>query len=369
MNNSEDDYLPGLIDCFVPDNRLIDLAQRTPLQCVDWSYARAANCQIWLKRDDLIHPAVSGNKLFKLFHPVKNAQASGCQGLLSFGGRHSNHLYALAKLSQALNLPSAALVRGDEINLGAQQGELLDELGTLGMQLRPVARDVYRQKNQSEFLNDLRRQFPNYYIIPEGGEGLLGAMGFADYALGLKQQLQTADVQVDSVWLGCGTGTTLAGLATSIQNLQGVCALAMQEQQAYTNALEQVTGQLRYQLNATPAGANPVGWHGFDLPFGRLSQPLLENCLEFWRETGVLMDPIYGAKVLYALRKAFANGLRNRRMLIIHTGGVQGWRGFSKQTAAVPGFCDTVDYYLADRTAFLLQDSDLTLGLSVQAHI
>lgn len=362
VNGRVDDYIDH-------DDRLIHLAQRTPLQRVEWSHARAANCQIWLKRDDLVHHAVSGNKLFKLFHPVKHALSSGCQGLISFGGRHSNHLYALAKLSQALKLPCAAIVRGDEINPNSEQGTLLDELRGLGMQLQPVARSVYRQKNQIEFLSTLRRQFPSYYIIPEGGEGLLGAQGFADYALGLKRQLQTANTHIDSVWLACGTGTTLAGLATSDLNLQAVCALATPEQQAYKIGIEQLTCQLRQKLNATPAEANPVGWHGFDVPFGKLPPPMLATCVEFWRENGVLMDPIYGAKVLYALHKAFANGLRNRRIVVIHTGGVQGWRGFSKQASSCPGFCDTVDYYLADRTAFLLQDSDLTLGLSAQAHI
>ncbi|HEY6529455.1 MAG TPA: pyridoxal-phosphate dependent enzyme [Cellvibrionaceae bacterium] len=340
-------------------SKIYALAQRAAIQPVSWSRASAANCRIWVKRDDLLHEAVSGNKLFKLFYYLHEAAAVKSCGIISFGGAYSNHLYALAKVAQAINLPSVGIIRGEECDL---QNPTLAELNTCGMQLQRVDRTSYRHKTSAEFNAQLTEQYPGYYLIPEGGAGVLGAQGFADYAEAVSAQLINNDLAMDSIWLPAGTGTSVAGLAARWHNIQAVCALALNEPATYTQAIAAWTRQLcQAQPSLKPY---PIAWHGFALPFGKLTASILEACRAFWCETGLLFDPIYGGKVLLALQKAFDSGLRNQHILIIHTGGVQGWRGFFSRKNNIPDEIEhAVTAYFADKTSFILDDTDLTLGI------
>ncbi|HRH76535.1 MAG TPA: pyridoxal-phosphate dependent enzyme [Cellvibrionaceae bacterium] len=335
---------------------LFALAQRAHLQPVTWSCAAAAHCRIWIKRDDLLHAAVSGNKLFKLFHHLLTAKKSAARGLLSFGGAYSNHLYAMAQVAKAQQLPAVAIIRGTDADL---ENPTLARLRNEGMQLMPVSREQYRLKMQPSFIEQLKTQFSGFYLIPEGGAGFLGAQGFVDYAQAVSAQLLAQDITVDAVWLPAGTGTSVAGLAACWHNVHAVGALAMQDRQPYVEAVE----VLRHQL-AGVDGAHGVSWHGFDIPFGKTPASIIEICRAFWDETGVLFDPIYGGKLLLALQKAFSNGLRHQQILIIHTGGNQGWQGvFNRTRVNTCELQDAFSHYMQNKTQFLLQDSDLTLGI------
>lgn len=341
---------------------LYALAQRAPLQPVVWSCARAANCRLWIKRDDLLHAAVSGNKLFKLFHHLLAAKKTAAQCVLSFGGAYSNHLYALARVAKALNLPAIGVIRGAEADL---ENPTLSELQRQGMQLVPISREQYRHKMAPAFIAQLKARFAGAYLIPEGGAGILGAQGFADYAVAVSAQLMAQDIAVDSVWLPAGTGTSVAGLASRWHNVHAVGALAIKDIKPYTQSIEAWAQQL-----AGNACAQGPSWHGFDIAFGKLSAPIIEACHAFWCETGVLLDPIYGGKVLLALQKAFAQGLRDQHILILHTGGNQGWRGvLNRPQTNTTHLQDAINHYFHDTTSFMLHDADLTLGIAAQAAI
>lgn len=341
---------------------IFHLAQRSKIQALNWSCASAANCRIWIKRDDLLHPQVSGNKLFKLFHYLQQAAKQKSSGLISFGGAYSNHLYALARVAAVLKMPSVGVIRGDEFKLN---NPTLMELGQYGMTAMQVDRQTYRRKMQPEFFALLNNQYPGFFVVPEGGAGVLGAQGFTDYAEAVTEQLQQENLTLDSVWLPAGTGTCVAGLAARWPYVHAVCALALANSAPYIDQLTALTRTLGHG-SAAPGS---VAWHGFNIPFGKVPQSIIECCLAFWRETGVLMDPIYGGKVLLALQHAFNNGLRDQRILILHTGGIQGWRGFFTGKAVIPNeFKDAVTQYFADTKSFILNDTDLTLGLSAMAE-
>ncbi|MEY4589220.1 MAG: hypothetical protein RL497_1296 [Pseudomonadota bacterium] len=341
----------------MPNNASIlsQWAQRPVIQPVNWSSAKRANCRIWVKRDDLIHPQVSGNKLFKLFHYVRQASALKSAGLISFGGAYSNHLYALARVASTINLPCVGIIRGEENTL---QNPTLAELTHCGMQLECVGRAEYRQKMDAQFSAQLQEKYPGFYVIPEGGAGVLGARGFADYAEAVSAQLINENLNIHSVWLPAGTGTSVAGLAAHWPNIQAVCALALSEPQPYIQAVAAWTHEL--QKTATHLNAHPVVWHGFNIPFGKLPQAIMECCWAFWCETGLLFDPIYGSKVLFALQRAFEQGLRDQNILILHTGGIQGWRGFFTGKHSIPNeFEHAVAHYLTQTQPFILNDIDL----------
>jgi len=336
------------------------LAQLAPIQPVAWPCAQAANCRLWIKRDDLLHPAVSGNKLFKLFHHLQQAKKSAARGLISFGGAYSNHLYALARVAKALNMPALAIIRGEEVDL---DNPTLRELHALRMHLVPISREQYRRKLEPAFMAELTERYAHYYVIPEGGAGVLGAQGFADYAEAVSAQLIEQDIEVDTVWLPAGTGTSVAGLASRWHNVQAVGALALANAAPYIQEIEVLIGQLR----ANKLG-HSVTWHGFDMPFGKIPASIIDVCRDFWRATGVLLDPIYGGKVLLALQKAFAEGLRDQHILLVHTGGNQGWRSvLARPQVNCTKLQDALSQYFQDASSFMLSDADLTLGIAANA--
>ncbi|HMW72516.1 MAG TPA: pyridoxal-phosphate dependent enzyme, partial [Cellvibrionaceae bacterium] len=281
------------------------------------------------------------------------------RGVISFGGAYSNHLYALARVAKALNLPAVAIIRAGDADLN---NPTLSELRAQGMQLLPISREQYRRKMEPAFSAELTTRYADFYLIPEGGAGVLGAQGFADYAEAVSAQLRAQDITPDSVWLPAGTGTSVAGLASRWHNVQAVGALAITDPKPYTQAVEAWTQQL-----TGSAGVHRVNWHGFDRPFGKIPASILDVCREFWCETGVLFDPIYGGKVLLALQKAFAQGLRNQQILILHTGGNQGWRGVLNRPQADAHLQDALNQYFQDTASFMLHDADLTLGIAANA--
>ena len=335
------------------------LAQRSSIQPVNWPCAHSANCRIWVKRDDLLHPVVSGNKLFKLFHHLKQAAELKSAGLISFGGAYSNHLYALARVAHSLNMPSVGIIRGEECDT---QNPTLMDLTAFKMHVQPVSREVYRTKTQEPFLAQLNEKYPGFYVIPEGGAGVLGAQGFVDYAEAVADQLIKAGIVIDSVWLPAGSGTSVAGLAARWQNLQAVCAFATNNPKPFMDEITLLSSQVCQRLQNRITQPHLISWHGFNIPFGKLPESIIDICWAFWQETGVLFDPIYGGKVLLALQKAFENGLRGKNILLLHTGGVQGWRGFLAHKNIPSEFEAALAHYWQGTHSFILNDTDLTLG-------
>ena len=340
--------------------QLHGLAQRSTIEEVEWSSARVASCRLFIKRDDLLHHAVSGNKLFKLFHHLHQAKNTAARGLISFGGAYSNHLYALARVAKALKLPSLGIIRGEE---AACDNPTLHKLQGCGMHLVRLSREQYRRKMDPLFLAEIKTCYEDFYLIPEGGAGVLGAQGFADYADAVTAQLEKQNLHIDSVWLPAGTGTSVAGLAARWHNVHAVGALALQDPSAYKREIHSWTDKL---CGARPI--HPVKWHGFDGRFGRITASIIDICRSFYDQTGVLLDPIYGGKVLLALQKAFDQGLHNQHILLIHTGGNQGWRGVIERSPLVPPvICDALTQYFQDVPSFRLNDADLTLGIAANA--
>ncbi|MYT31546.1 pyridoxal-phosphate dependent enzyme [Streptomyces sp. MspMP-M5] len=191
-----------------PDPRILRPRLPSPLQEVDDPPFARRGVRLLLKRDDLIHPALPGNKWRKLAPNLRAAAEAGDRALLTFGGAYSNHLRATAAAGRLLGLATVGVVRGDEL-AGAPLNWSLARCAADGMRLHFVDRATYRRKTDPDVLAALRDHFGAFRLIPEGGSNALAAQGCTELGHELRGH-------ADTIGVACGTGGTLAGLAAGL---------------------------------------------------------------------------------------------------------------------------------------------------------
>ncbi|MGN8250810.1 1-aminocyclopropane-1-carboxylate deaminase/D-cysteine desulfhydrase [Pseudomonas sp. SMV7] len=293
----------------------LDLAQ-APLHPLNLPWLENARVEAAILRLDLIDPLISGNKWFKLRHHLQHAMASNAPGLISLGGNHSNHLHALAAAGKRFGFATAGLLRGH-----AQDTPTVRDLRALGMQLHWLGYGGYRARNQPGFWQPWQARYPGWQCIAEGGGGLAGAQGCAlilDQARAQLAALGWADY--DAWWLAAGTGTTMAGLVLAEEGRHVVHgALAVPRDHGVEQALTELAGTQGYQLHDACRGG-----------FGKFDDELLAFIADCERHTGVPLEALYTGKALLALRQQVEAGLfaPGTRLIVVHTGGLQGRRGY-----------------------------------------
>lgn len=257
-------------------------------------------------RLDLLHPEISGNKWFKLKYNLEEATLLKKDTIVTFGGAFSNHIAATAMACNLAKLNSVGIIRGDEAH---SDNPTLNEAKKLGMKLRFLSRDDYRRKTDELFLNDLKNQFQNSYIIPEGGDNELGQKGCGEI-------LNEETFEYHHVFCACGTGATFRGIQQSLkphQFLSGINVLKFEAKVPFQNA---------EVLN--------------DYHFGGYAKHTVK-LLEFksWLETefNIPLDYIYTAKLFYAVFELMKNKNLDpaKKILIIHSGGLQGNAGYENR--------------------------------------
>ncbi|MDC0598629.1 pyridoxal-phosphate dependent enzyme [Gammaproteobacteria bacterium] len=270
-------------------------------------------------RCDLIHPELSGNKWFKLKYNLLAANQAGCKTLLSFGGAWSNHIHALAASGKLFGFKTIGVIRGEIAELSKSNACLADASAN-GMLLHAVTRAEYRYKESTEFIEDLHKQFGDFFLIPEGGANLEGIKGCAE----ILQLFQSE--AFDKICLACGTGTTLAGLLTATKS--DVLGFQVLKGEHYLQ--QQVNGLLaHYALSAKADWSILDNYHCGG--YAKTTPVLLEFINSFQQQTGIPLEPIYSGKMLYGIYALIQQGFfpEGSRILAIHGGGLQGRRGFS----------------------------------------
>lgn len=286
---------------------------QTPVTELQNLAIQKAGIRLLIKREDLNHPFVSGNKWWKLKYNLEAAQQQGHQTLLTFGGAYSNHIYATAAAAHELGLKSIGIIRGEEtIPLNPTLAFAKDQ----GMELRYLSRTAYRSKHESEFINQLKDRYGDFYLIPEGGTNQLAIKGVAELA----RQLQT-EVEFDYLCAAVGTGGTVAGLVEGLDNSKQVLGFPVLKNASFLEAeIRKYTNKQYWKLN-------------YDYHLGGYAKPSLElmNFLKaFEKEQGILLDPVYTARLMYGVldlikKNWFQPG---SIILILHSGGLQGRAGF-----------------------------------------
>ncbi len=297
-------------------------AMGVPLQRLNWSLAATKQVDVWVRRDDLIDKYVSGNKFYKLFYNLHAAKQQGYQQILSFGGAYSNHIYALAAAAHVGGFKTVGVIRGERPK---QLSPTLMDAEAWGMRLHFVSRAEYSRKQSEQLQLELTQKYGDFFVIPEGGANEWGVKGTCVLGQVIKEQLNS---NYTAVCLASGTANTLAGVALGMTGgceggqVMGFSVLkgegnsqVPQHQQAYGNQSD------NWRLIS--------GYHG-----GGYAKKLPENISQFFgqfeRETALQIDPVYTLKMFWGVAQLLEQNYwpKGSRLVLIHTGGLQGRRGF-----------------------------------------
>ncbi len=267
-----------------------------------------------IKREDQNHPFVSGNKWWKLKYNLEEAIKTNQNTILTFGGAYSNHIYATAAAAREMGLRSIGIIRGEET---LPLNETLRFAMACGMELHYVSRDVYRTKASPQFLDELYKEFGDFYLIPEGGTNELAVKGCTEFARLLNQE-----TQVDYLCLAVGTGGTIAGMVEGFDRSKKILGFAVLKGEAFLEAeIKRFTTKRNWQL--------VYDYHAGG--YAKTNSALIKFIGEFEENYKIPLDPVYTGKLIWGLfdllhRGYFAPG---SSVLVLHTGGLQGRLGFN----------------------------------------
>lgn len=259
--------------------------------------------QVFIKRDDLIHPIVTGNKWRKLKEYLLIAQKEGSKGIISFGGAYSNHIYSLAYLCNALSLPLELIIRGDELN--ENSNEFLMQIKQWGAKMYFISREEYKTKIIPPQIYSKEK-----LIIPEGGFAAMGV----DSVRSLADEI--AFNAIDEVFLAVGTGTTLIGLAKYLPNLKINGILALSNKAEIDSNIDQILS----------AKQNIILWDSFiSKKYGKKNTELIEFCTFFVQTFHIQIEPIYTGLMIQSFFKLLKEDYfkPQTRILLIHSGGIK----------------------------------------------
>lgn len=296
----------------------------SPLQEIHSDLFEEKEVRVFVKRDDLIHPVISGNKWRKLKFNVEKFHQSKSDYLLTFGGAYSNHIAATARACKELGVPCIGIIRGDELN--ASSNSTLQQAAEDGMNLIFTKREEYDLRDEKYYHEELRRRHGNLWIVPEGGSNYYGMMGCMEIP-------KEIDFNVDYIFTAAGTGTTAAGLFFGGQSkIHVVSALkggdflfdeikAMVEW--YWSPAEELDFSKRVELLT-------------DYHFGGYAKhrkELVDFMNAFYGEHEIPLDKVYTAKMFYALYDQLKQNKipKGSTIVALHTGGLQGNQSISEE--------------------------------------
>lgn len=294
-------------------------AVNAPVQPIELPFLKPLGVQLALKREDLLHPLISGNKFRKLKYNIHQARLLGKKQILTFGGAYSNHIAATAIAAQNSGMQSIGIIRGEE--LGQNISKTLATNPTLkfayakGMDLQFITRSEYRLKARAAFLSKLRIHYPDAYIVPEGGTN--------QYAIqGCREILNKKTADFDIVAVAVGTGGTFIGLAQSATPHQTIIGVPVVGDASLAEKVHRY-GQL--------APRHWLLWDALLGGYAKIHKDLIHFINDFKQTTGIALDPIYTGKMAFAIINDIKKGMfpRGSRILMIHTGGLQGIKGMN----------------------------------------
>ena len=265
--------------------------------------------QLDLKRLDLVHPQISGNKFYKLKYNLLEAQRLGYRRILTFGGAYSNHIAATAYAAHYFGFQSIGFIRGEELAKQAFN-PTLQTAQDFGMQLHFLSRAEYRLRHELEYLQQLKQRYPNTWIIPEGGTNDLAIQG-------TKEILSADDREnYDLICCAVGTGGTIAGIIESSSDQQHILGFSALKGDFLKHDIQQWTNKTNWSLTDEYCCGG----------YAKTNSELLQFMQQFEQQYAVPLEQVYTAKMMMGLFDLIQQGNFpvNTRILAIHTGGLQG---------------------------------------------
>ncbi|MFN8349217.1 MAG: pyridoxal-phosphate dependent enzyme [Spirosomataceae bacterium] len=286
---------------------------QTPLQIVEDPLFIEQGITLYVKRDDLLHPFVSGNKWRKLKYNLLEAEKCGASKLLTFGGAYSNHIAAVASAGKATGFSTIGIIRGEELR--ADSNPTLRFAAQCGMDLRFVPRAAYREKEL------LANPFgPDCFVLPEGGSNLHAVKGVAEAVA----EIHTAGIAPDFLCTALGTGGTAAGLISAFERTVLIFpSLKIRKDEALA-MIGQYLSPAERRAEAVPVTDYHFGG------YGKVTEELLRFITQFEARTSLPLDQVYTGKMMFGLFDLAKSGFFKPGSVIValHTGGLQGKPGF-----------------------------------------
>lgn len=270
--------------------------------------------KVFIRREDLIHPFVSGNKFRKLKYNLLQAIKKNHHTLLTFGGAYSNHIAATAYAGKESGFKTIGIIRGDELASKIKENPTLKFAQDCGMKFEFVSREQYRMKESSDFISKLNEKYGSYYLVPEGGTN--------SYAiLGCEEILTNEDFIFDYICCSVGTGGTIAGISNSITGKQKVLGFPSLKGDFLQKDICNFAKQDNFSL---------ISDYHFG-GYGKVNEELILFINTFYKEYKIPLDPIYTGKMVFGVIDLIKKNYfpENSKILLIHTGGIQGVEGMN----------------------------------------
>ncbi|HQZ24212.1 MAG TPA: pyridoxal-phosphate dependent enzyme [Flavobacterium sp.] len=277
------------------------------------------NFSLFIRREDLIHPFISGNKFRKLKYNLVQAKAENHHTLLTFGGAFSNHIAATAFAGKEYGFKTIGIIRGDELESKILINPTLKFAQECGMQFKFVTREEYRHKTEADFIENLKHEFGDFYYVPEGGTNEFAVQG-------CEEILTQDDSQYDFVCSAVGTGGTISGIINSSFPHQKVLGFPALKGDFLNNEIRKFVHKENWEL------ITDYHFGGY----GKVNPELIAFVNQFYAENQVPLDPIYTGKMVFGVIDLISTNYfpENSKILLIHTGGLQGISGMNLKLKA-----------------------------------
>jgi 1-aminocyclopropane-1-carboxylate deaminase/D-cysteine desulfhydrase-like pyridoxal-dependent ACC family enzyme len=292
----------------------------SPIESINYPLFTEKQINVYVKRDDLIHAEISGNKWRKLKYNLIEAKAQNKNTILTFGGAYSNHISATGSVGKIFGFETIGVIRGEET---LPLNPTLLQAKKDGMSFLYVSRTDYRKKHTPEFINKLKEELGDFYIIPEGGGNKLGVKGCNDI-------VNEIDIDFNYILTDCGTGATLAGICDVLKGNQKAIGIPVLKGGDFIkDEVKLLLGDTYTRIESRYSLETDYHFGGY----AKYNQGLILFMRDFFKETNIKTDPIYTGKLFYALvdlaKKDYFK--RGSTIVVVHTGGLQGIKGFEKR--------------------------------------
>ncbi|TXI69204.1 MAG: 1-aminocyclopropane-1-carboxylate deaminase/D-cysteine desulfhydrase [Flavobacterium sp.] len=282
-------------------------------QKIDFAFAN--NIELYIKREDLLHPIISGNKYRKLKYNIIEAKKSGYSTLLTFGGAFSNHILAVAGAGAEFGFNTIGVIRGEELENNINDNPTLSQAKDFGMQFHFVSRDLYREKETHSFILQLQDKYGDFYLLPEGGTNFLAIKGC--------EEILTVEDKTFFTHVVCSTGTggTFSGLVNSSTENQQLIGFSSLKGAFLSDVIRNFVTKSNWIIN------DDYHFGGY----GKVNCELIQFINAFYKQTKIPLDPIYTGKMVYGVMDLIEKDFfpPNAKILMIHSGGLQGVKGMN----------------------------------------
>ena len=271
--------------------------------------------ELFIKREDELHPIISGNKFRKLKYNIEEAKRLNQDVLLTFGGAFSNHILAVAGAGAEFGFKTIGVIRGEELECKINENPTLAQAQELGMQFYFVSRAAYRDKEQPSFVSHLHEKYGNFYLVPEGGTN--------DFAIkGCEEILTDTDKEYFThIICAVGTGGTISGLINSSSEKQQIIGFSSLKGAFLSEVIRNFVSKTNWSIN------DNYHFGGY----GKVTDELIQFLNSFYSQTAIPLDPVYTGKMVFGILDWIEKGYfpPNAKILMIHTGGLQGIKGMN----------------------------------------